>query len=225
MEELAEGIYRANGFVNAYLVDGDQGVVLVDTGPRKRGGPLAEGLKSIGRAPMDIVAILLTHSHPDHTSGAAYFKKTSGAAVIASPGDRAAIEGDEPMAPPPIFPAWLGWVTRIMPSATAVDVDIAVEEADQGELPDDFGVVDTPGHTPGHISYLLDRKGGVAFVGDAAAADKDGSVVRGFMNGNGNPSVDDSIARLGEHDFRMALFGHSGPIRSGASQAFRAFSP
>lgn len=223
MDEVAQGVYSVGGYVNAYIVDGDQGVVLIDTGLPKRDGPIVDGLARIGRSPTYVIAILLTHAHHDHIGGASYLRNASGAAVVASVADTPAIQGENPTPPPPMLPGWLGWVTRIMPSATSVAVDVRVNEGDQADLPDDFRVLDTPGHTPGHISCLLDRAGGILFVGDAAAARKDGSVVRGFFNGKGSREIDSSIGHLAEQDFDVALFGHSGPISADAAAAFRAF--
>lgn len=225
MEEVAQGVHSVGGYVNAYIVDGDQGVVLIDALLPKRDGRIVAGLSTIGRSPTDVVAILLTHAHHDHMGGASYLKNASGAAVIASDADTPAIQGEEPTPPPPMLPGWLGWVTRIMPSPTPVAVDVRVDEGNQADLPDGFRVLDTPGHTPGHISCLLDREGGILFVGDAAAAHKDGSAVRGFFNGQGSRAIDSSIEHLAKQDFEVALFGHSAPIDSDAAKAFRAFRP
>lgn len=224
MEEVTEGVHQVKGgYVNSYIVDGDDGVVLIDTGMPNKHQAVADRLGSIGRSVADIAVILLTHSHNDHTGGVAALKTGSGARVIASATDAPAIRGQERPPAPPMFPGWLSWIPSLMPSATPVKVDVELDGEDGTGLPGDFGVVATPGHTPGHVSFLLDRGGGTLFVGDAAAADKSGEIRRGFPNGRGNPVVDGSIRHIAEYEFERALFGHSASIMTGASAAFRRF--
>lgn len=221
MEQVANGIHQVSGGSHAFIVDGDEGVVLVDTLMPKRDRVITAGLASIGRTAEDVVAILLTHSHFDHTGNVSTLKEQTGAPVYASPADAPAIRGDERPPPPPLFPEWIApLVRRILPAPDPVELESQVSEGDV--LPGDISVVDTPGHTPGHTSYMLDREGGVLFAGDAAVA-KNGQVERGFFNRRG-PVWDASIRHIAEQVFEMACFGHSGPIRAGASGAFRRYA-
>lgn len=110
-----------------------------------------------------------------------------------------------------------------MPGPPPADVDLFVSEDSGNRLPRDFRAIDTPGHTPGHTSYLLDRDGGVLFVGDAAKVNKRGEVVRGYFN-RSTPSIDGSLRHLAKLQFEKAAFGHSSPVLSQASDAFRRFA-
>jgi glyoxylase-like metal-dependent hydrolase (beta-lactamase superfamily II) len=216
------GVHRIPGLSKAYLVDGDRGVTLIDTGMPKRSRAIARTLDSIGRAWSDVGAIVLTHSHVDHTGSAAAAKRESGAPLFASAADAAAIRGEERPAMPPVYDrlGFLRPLFRLVPTAEPVAVDHLVAEAEAGGLPEDLSVIDTPGHTPGHVSYLLDRGGGVLFVGDAAVATRRGEVKRGWMNAP-TPDCDASLRHLAEFDFDAALFGHSAPITRNAAAAFR----
>jgi glyoxylase-like metal-dependent hydrolase (beta-lactamase superfamily II) len=210
--------------VNSYIVDGDEGVTLVDTQIRGRAGVIERSLNEIGRSLADVKAILLTHSHRDHTGSAAAVKAASGAGVYASEIDTPAIEGGmRPPLPPvrwyyqPMF-----WLSLLFPEATPVTVDHFVSEGAKERLPGDLRAIDTPGHTPGHTSYLLDRGGGLLLVGDAAWATKDGRVKRGYHRPT--PEIDGSLRHLAEFEFEIAAFCHSKPIQTQASAAFQRFA-
>jgi glyoxylase-like metal-dependent hydrolase (beta-lactamase superfamily II) len=226
MELLVEGVYQlGTRMVNSYVVDGDEGVTLVDTLVPRREGAITQSLKEIGRTLADVKAILLTHSHMDHTGTAAAVKAASKARLFASEADTPAIQGAvKPPTPPthwyyrPMF-----WLAVFFPDAPPVEVDHFVSEDAEEVLPGDLRAIDTPGHTPGHTSYLLDRDGGVLLVGDAAVATKDGRVKRVSFN-RSTPEVDSSLHHLAELKFEIAAFGHSKPIRSQASAAFRRFA-
>lgn len=85
--------------------------------------------------------ILNTHWHPDHAGGNARLQEATGCKIV-GPGE----------------------VTRIAP------LDRAVDEGDEVELGDTrFEVLNTGGHTLGHLSYY-DQADGVAFVGDTLFA-------------------------------------------------------
>jgi hydroxyacylglutathione hydrolase len=85
--------------------------------------------------------ILNTHWHPDHAGGNAEVKAKTGATIVAPPE-----------------------VTRISP------IDRQVAAGDVVALGEtEFQVIDTGGHTLGHITYY-DAADGIAFVGDTLFA-------------------------------------------------------
>ena len=223
MEMITTGVHKVgSGYVNAFLIDGDEGLVLVDTGLPNKQGAVAQAVAGIGRQMTDITAIVLTHAHTDHIGSAAAIKRSCEAVVVASSVDSPAIEGDQPLTAPPMMVGPLKLVSNLLPKPDPVMVDHRVSENSPGKMPDDLMVIDTPGHTPGHTSYLLDRNGGVLFVGDAAA-NRRGTVTKGFPNTGGGPVIDRSIRHLAEFEFEVAVFGHAPPIGKGAASAFRAY--
>ena len=111
---------------------------------------------------------------------------------------------------------------RLMPGADGVEVDHLISEEGATGLPEDLRVIETPGHTPGHVSLLLDREGGVLFVGDAAVATKSGQIKRGWMN-RSTPTFDASLRHIAEFDFGVACFGHSEALGTAAAAAFQRF--
>jgi glyoxylase-like metal-dependent hydrolase (beta-lactamase superfamily II) len=223
MERIADGVYQVSRLVNAFVVDGDEGVTLIDTGLPNRHGAIVEGLSDIGRSAKDVKAILITHGHVDHYGGAAALRSASDAEVFASHEDAAVVRGDRPSPPPP-FLERVPFITPVMgllPKAASLPVDHIVAEGFDESLPGDFTVIDTPGHTSGHVSYRLDRDGGILFIGDAATH-SNGTVKRGFFN-RSTDLINASIARLATIEFAIACFGHSAPLIGDASRAFAAF--
>lgn len=225
MELLMEGVYQVGTrMVNSYIIDGDEGVTLVDTLIRGREDAIAQNLREVGRTFDDVKAILLTHSHKDHTGSASAVKEASKARVYASEADTPAIQG---AVKPPNPPTHWYWRPMFWPAAffavPPVEVDRFVSEDANEVLPGDLRAIDTPGHTPGHTSYILDRGGGLLLVGDAAVATKDGRVKRMAFN-RSTPEVDGSLRHLAELEFEIAAFCHSKPIHTQASAAFRRFA-
>ena len=126
--------------------------LLIDTG---NGGDLLAALKEAKISPESVEAILLTHSHADHVNG-----------LLASDGASPAF----PNAKVHITAAELDFWKASRP-----DYAMACEAAYNGFAfitPDektqvfpphyDIVAIDTAGHTPGHVSFLIDRKTFVA---------------------------------------------------------------
>ena len=85
MREVVDGVLEIPiGYVNAYAVIVDDGVVLIDTG-HSRDGPtrwrvaVEDARHRIG----EVHTILLTHWHPDHVGGVAELRRRSGARIVA----------------------------------------------------------------------------------------------------------------------------------------------
>ena len=93
----------------------------------------------------------------------------TGARVIAHAAEIPWIGGERP----PVGPGgWLGkLMTRLVGTAEPTKVDQLIT-ADGSEPVPGFTALHTPGHTRGHVSFLLERAGGVLFAGDAAGSNR-----------------------------------------------------
>ena len=81
---VSESVYcvqRRDYLSCSYFVIVPDGVVLVDAGIDVTARDMLEGLSEAGKTPADIRAILLTHWHNDHSSGAAALAELSGCRV------------------------------------------------------------------------------------------------------------------------------------------------
>jgi glyoxylase-like metal-dependent hydrolase (beta-lactamase superfamily II) len=66
-EPVANGVYRIlKGYVKAYLIEADDGLVLVDSGLPKRAGKITGIIAQMGSSASRIRHILITHHHSDH---------------------------------------------------------------------------------------------------------------------------------------------------------------
>ena len=67
---------------NVYLIDGGNGLTLIDTGVGLANNIIEKNIKSHGFDLSNINQIILTHCHADHSGGARYFKQKTGAEVL-----------------------------------------------------------------------------------------------------------------------------------------------
>jgi glyoxylase-like metal-dependent hydrolase (beta-lactamase superfamily II) len=217
MREVAEGVFEISiAFVHVHLVMVDDGVVLVDTGLLRRSAKIEQALHEARRTVGDVHHILLTHWHADHIGGAAQLHRQSGARTVAHAIDAPVITG---VAPTPL--TRLQKITKVI---TGTPEPVAVDEVLDTDGPFSvagFTAVHTPGHTAGHVSYLLDRGDGVLFAGDAAAGA--GTKVRPTprMMTSDAAAARASVARLAQLRFEVAVFGHGGAVTAAAADRFR----
>jgi 2-polyprenyl-6-methoxyphenol hydroxylase-like FAD-dependent oxidoreductase/glyoxylase-like metal-dependent hydrolase (beta-lactamase superfamily II) len=209
--------------VNYYVVRGQRGSVLVDTGFPGKADAVLERLKKEGVDPTEISLILLTHGHPDHAGNAAELRERLGVPVAIH-----ALEADwmrvgKAVIPPPVRPFGRIIKATTKPEVPPFEPDVLLEEGtDLSGYGLDATILHTPGHSPGSVSVLL--AGGDAIAGDLMAG---GFVLEdrsGYMF-----LLDDaglarrSIERLLSHRPSRLFFGHGRPA-SGESVR-RRFSP
>jgi glyoxylase-like metal-dependent hydrolase (beta-lactamase superfamily II) len=227
VKAVVPGVHRINlGISNAYLLDADDGLTLIDTGMALTRPLLLRAIRAAGRQVRDIRRILVTHAHPDHTGALAYVKRASGARVYMHPDDADLVRRGRALRPglrPPPHPVY-GVVVPLMMWAVPGRVEPA--ETDQhvrdGEVLDVAGgmrVVAFPGHSAGQVGYLWRRHGGVLFAGDVAANQLGRLDVAIVYEDHAQGMRD--LARLASLDFDTACFGHGPPIVGGAAAAVR----
>jgi glyoxylase-like metal-dependent hydrolase (beta-lactamase superfamily II) len=219
MREVVDGVFELSlGFVNVHLVVTDDGVVLVDTGLPRRSARIDRALHDIKRQIGDVRTILVTHHHFDHIGNLADLRRRSGATVIAHAADAPAITGVNKVEPRGFA---VRLATRLLGSVEPTKLDKLITAGESEPVPG-FTAVHTPGHTRGHVSYLLDRAGGVMFAGDTATGAKDGTVASGPRGAAADPAEQDrSLARLGGFEFEHAVFGHGRAVSGRAVERFR----
>ncbi|HEY7280337.1 MAG TPA: MBL fold metallo-hydrolase [Actinomycetota bacterium] len=229
-ERFADGVWRVlKGYVNAYVIEGDDGLVLVDTGMPKRADRISESVRDMGRTVGEVRHILVTHHHVDHVGSLMPLADRSGATIHAPAVDAPVIRGDAK--PPGPNRAKLSGRTigplaeRIAPHQPVCRVDVELHDGDRLDIAGGIRVVTSPGHTAGHTSFLLERGDGVLIAADAAGArgENVGPPI-GALFGMFTEDLDEAVRsfhKLAALDFDVAITGHGNPVRSGASELFK----
>ena len=217
--------------VNVYFIrqvkDGQMHWFLVDAGLGRcalRIKKAAEFLFGTGTKPE---AILLTHGHFDHIGGLASLAREWDVPVYAHPLEMPYLTGQSSYPPPDpsVGGGSLAALSSFYPkSPIKLDAQLLPYPAD-GCIPglDDWQVIPTPGHSPGHVSFFRESDR-TLIAGDAIVTVKQASfraVVKQQRRVHGPPAyftcdwqaAQDSVATLARLEPEIAACGHGRPMR------------
>jgi glyoxylase-like metal-dependent hydrolase (beta-lactamase superfamily II) len=224
--QLAPGIVRIPtmplDFLNSYaFLEDDGSVTLVDTGVRNSPPRIHAALAELGKKPEDVKRVLLTHAHGDHVGGAKGLSDHGGSVHIHEH-DTATLAAGRPL--PSTSTTLPARLLRRLPLPTWDTVEASSTFAD-GEVLDVAGglqVIHTPGHTPGHVSFLHPGSG-VLITGDALFNFLQRMTFSPRLFCWDVPRSRETAARLGELDYEVAAFIHGPEIRQDARDRIRRF--
>ena len=182
------------GVASAYVLVRAGEATVVDTGQSGSAPAIELALAELGMTWTDVANVVLTHRHPDHVGSLDAVAELAGDAVLF------AGYGDLEAMPQPRDIVGVGSGDTVM----------------------DMEVIDTPGHTPGHIS-VFDALSGVLVAGDALNGTEQG----GVAGPNEAFSADIDLARTSAvplADLRpdVILFGHGPPAEDGPADELAA---
>jgi glyoxylase-like metal-dependent hydrolase (beta-lactamase superfamily II) len=205
------------GFVNAYLVREDDGLTLVDTTLPRGADALIAAARAAGGS---IRRIALTHGHGDHVGSLDALKQKLGNTVqVLMPDLDARIHDGEQVdgkKPPGSWPK----------ITTKPDVRLT-----GGERIGSLEVVLTPGHTPGHVSFL-DTRDRTVIVGDTLTS-IGGLAVSNHLHwkfplaafATWDKAKDlESAKKIRSLDPPLLVVGHGGPVRAPAAALDKAIA-
>ncbi len=218
--ELVGGIHRVDGIrgVNCYVVEGAEGLTLVDTGAPGSGRRILEYIKRLGKREKDLRVILLTHSDVDHVGSAAALKRRTGARIAIHEGDAASLSGTrEGKRVKGALGALLRFAMLFI-KAEHVQADVLLED---GEKIGSLTVIATPGHTQGHCCFLHETSRTI-FVGDALRTTRGGDVrISPDIMNLSTEQAWKSAEILASRDFDALLPGHGEPLLQAAGERVR----
>ncbi len=214
-----------NIVANPYLLIDTDGLTLIDAGLPGSHRKILRYMAKLGHAPQELKRILITHADFDHVGGLAALKAASGARVFASPVEAQAIA--EGHASRPLKPRRR--ITKLLFDLMASLFKPARVQADEllsdGQILPVLGglrVVETPGHTPGHIS-LFAPSAGILFCGNSIVSEESG--LRGSRGANNwdQARSDESVRKQAALGARILCSGH-GPVVMDAAGKFPEIS-
>jgi len=150
--------------VYSYILLGAK-VCLIDAGVRGTVPQLQGYLNRIGRSPQEISSVLLTHAHPDHIGGCLAIQRVSAALFCAHPADKPWVEDVERQYQERPIPNFFELVEGSVPVSRELKEGDTFSW-DEGKT---IRVLETPGHSPGSISFFYEEEGAL-FTGDAVPA-------------------------------------------------------
>lgn len=237
--DAAPGVHRVeDDSTNWYILEGDDGLTVVDAGVPRSWDSLHEALRTLGRSPGEIRAVVLTHAHFDHVGFAERARRELGVPVYVH-------ENDVPLTQHPWRydherpRAWyLATQIRALPNVARFVRDRAFwpppiravvrygDDAGSLPVPGAPRVVPTAGHTLGHCClHLPDRDAVIA--GDAIVMVDPYTARRGprlvaraaTVDSERNRATLDALAAT---EARLVLTGHGPVWDQGARAAVEA---
>jgi glyoxylase-like metal-dependent hydrolase (beta-lactamase superfamily II) len=181
-------------FVSAYILYRGGEAALVDTGVRGSEASIEAALGEIGLGWGDVGHLIVTHRHPDHQGSVEAVITASGAPWYAGAGD----------------------IDAVTASTDGVSVG-------DGDTVFDLQIIETPGHTPGHIA-VLDPLSGVLVAGDAINGENGGVAGPNAQFSEDMDLANASVSKLAGFEYEIALFGHGEPVVGGASSQVAALA-
>ena len=182
---------------NCYLLGDNQTHVAVVIDPGGDSERIAQRIQQLG---LNLVAILNTHGHFDHIMDAWALKQRSGGEIYLHSKDELIFQQSM---------AGMGsiFTARRPPANEKVDRDLKEGDSLLFE-PLCLQVLETPGHTPGHVSFHL-SDAGVVFVGDTLFA---GSIGRtDFPGGSYSQLIRSVREKIFPLDGKTAVLPGHGP--------------
>ncbi len=222
--EIAKGLHLVPvSYVNAFLLDGPDGLTLIDAGLPGREEVILGAVRGLGRAPGDLRHIVLTHAHLDHIGSLAALKRATGAQTWIHALDAPIAErgtGARPMTPAPgLLPRLLfTFSTHGGGKTEPCAIDHRIADGDRLPVAGGLRAIHAPGHCAGQVALLWEGRG-VLFAGDACSNVIGLGPPIGYED---RAEGERSQRKLAALDFDTACFGHGKPIPRDAAKRLRA---
>ncbi|MEL6276577.1 MAG: MBL fold metallo-hydrolase [Bacteroidota bacterium] len=219
---------KLRGGVNAYLLDYQDELTLIDTGtPGSEKQIVAFIEEQLGKSMDQLKHIIVTHHHVDHAGSLAAIQEMSAAKVYMHPEDAMLVVQGIGMRKGVIpAPHWFFkllfylFIKRSPKDITPAKTDHLIKDDDILPIGKGFQAIHVPGHSQGQVALLYQDYGGLLIAADAATN----------VMGLGHAPLYENVAqgardraKLGRFRFEVAVFGHGRPIMRNAAKKFQKF--
>ncbi len=201
--KIIDNIFVVPGVIaNTYILLDADGVTIIDAGLPRSEKKILRYIASLGKSARDVKRIIITHADLDHFGGLAALQKATGARTYAS-----RIEADAMVQGKSSREIRPGGLRRVLfalvgpfMKATPFQVQEIVAEGQTLPALGGLQVLETPGHTPGHIS-LFAPSAGVLFCGDSMVVSGE-KILQGSR-----PGITWNEAKARESERKQAVLG------------------
>lgn len=201
--EITAGIHllQATRGSYVYLVLGDE-PILIDTSFPGRTRAILTEIERLGLRPTDIAHILLTHQDGDHIGNAHALQQATGAQVWASQEDLPYILDQRRASG---FRGVLQMIIRTKPPQVN-------QMYTPGQKIGNIEVIPTPGHTPGHVSFLY---GDTLFSGDLVTSSRNQLRAAPALLTWDKAVLKRSLFAVSKREFTWVCPAHGEPVQRG----------
>jgi len=229
--------FRSPPSVNAYVIEGDHELTLIDCGVDWAQGyeSLTTGLSALGLEPGGIKTLVISHLHPDHVGMAPRLASQWGVKTVMHSRASKLVDryndttgfrnrtvdlADLHGVPPDKYQPFIDvgerpeWMPLIEPPDQIVD-DGDYLEIDRGRR---FEVLHTPGHEPAHIC-LRDSLTGILFSGDHILPRITPFVPYDELFADALGDFLESLRRIERLQFGVTYPGHGSIVEHGSARA------
>lgn len=225
MLEIQAKIMGQITVIHPTLIFDDSIAILVDTGFPGQAPLIRDAMQQADVSFNEISKIIVTHQDIDHIGGLPVILTESKLTVevLANEIEKPFIQGEKPLLkytqdaierstnslPPEVAAEVRKAMQRVLENPPKAKVDKTVVDAEELPYCGGLTVIDTPGHTPGHIS-LYHRRSKTLIAGDAMRIEEGQ-----LLGPDPRPTLDmetaiRSVAKFKQYDVRTVICYHGG---------------
>ena len=205
--------FLLNVSVNCFLVRGDDGYLLIDSGRVGKRADIEQAIRDAGCRPgeLRLIILTLTHGDFDHSGNAAYLREQFGSRVAMHQADAGMVERGDMFwnrSPPNRILKFIMDSFYSLHEADRFTPDLLLADGEQlSEHGPGCQVLHIPGHSSGSIGVLTTA--GDLFCGDLLANVKK-PAVWSIIDDQGAAQA--SVAKLARHPITTVYPGHGEPF-------------